>query len=100
MDVHACARRYGQAQGLLLDHYQEGVAGGTGTAFDWAQVPADVAAPVVLAGGLTPENVGAAIAAVRPYGVDVSSGVEVEKGVKDHGKMAAFIRSVNNVQTG
>lgn len=100
VDLHACAEGYHRAQALLLDHYQEGVAGGTGTAFDWARVPDDVGMPLVLAGGLTPDNVGTAIAAVRPYGVDVSSGVEVAKGVKDHGKMAAFIRSVNHVQTG
>lgn len=100
VDVRASAERYREAQALLLDHYQEGAAGGTGHPFDWALVPEGVRRPIVLAGGLTPDNVAGAIDVVRPYGVDVSSGVEVAKGVKDRAKMAAFIRSVNNAQTG
>lgn len=99
VDIHACAAQYGASQALLLDHYQEGVAGGTGKPFDWARVPRDVDKPVILAGGLTPDNVREAIRVVQPYGVDVSSGVEQAKGVKDHAKLASFIRSVNDVQT-
>jgi phosphoribosylanthranilate isomerase len=100
VDLHAAAARYAAAQALLLDHYVEGIAGGTGKAFDWSRVPVGLHKPVILAGGLTPENVAGAIAAVHPYGVDVSSGVEVTKGIKDRAKIAAFIRSVNNAHTG
>ncbi|MGD8310721.1 MAG: phosphoribosylanthranilate isomerase [Chromatiales bacterium] len=88
------ARRYPDALGLLLDTYRPGVPGGTGAAFDWDRVPADMASRVVLAGGLTPGNVEQAIRRVRPYGVDVSGGVEREKGVKDAAKIEAFMRGV------
>ena len=93
-DLSAEARRYAQAAGLLLDAYDPQLAGGTGATFDWARVPRDLNKPVILAGGLTPENVGRAIQAVRPYAVDVSSGVEQSKGIKDAAKIAAFIRNV------
>lgn len=99
MDLHGAAAQYENAKALLLDHYQEGVAGGTGKTFDWSWLPADLRGPIILAGGLTPENVAAAIRAVRPYAVDVSSGVEVTKGVKDRAKIGAFLRSVNDAQT-
>lgn len=92
------ARDYAGAAALLLDAYQPGVPGGTGAAFDWSRVPAQVGKPIVLAGGLTPDNVGAAIHQVRPYAVDVSGGVEsgsgLKKGTKDQGKMAAFVAAV------
>lgn len=94
VDLAVEARRYAQAAGLLLDAYNPQVAGGTGETFDWVRVPRDLDKPVILAGGLTPENVGRAINAVRPYAVDVSSGVEQSKGIKDAAKIAAFIRSV------
>lgn len=95
VDVTAEARRYAQAAGLLLDAYDPQLAGGTGTTFDWARVPQGLDKPVILAGGLTPENVARAIQAARPYAVDVSSGVERDKGIKDAAKIAAFIRNVN-----
>lgn len=98
IDLVAEARRYGGAQGLLLDTFQPGVPGGTGTSFDWTRVPRNVGKPLILAGGLTPDNVAAAIRCVHPYGVDVSGGVEQAKGIKDTGKMAAFIREVESVQ--
>jgi phosphoribosylanthranilate isomerase len=63
---------------------------------EWAAIPRNLPLPVVLAGGLTPENVGAAVRAVRPWAVDVSSGVEREKGVKDHDRIAAFVRGVRD----
>lgn len=94
-DVIALAGQYHDAAGLLLDTYHPGIKGGTGVGFDWHWVPRHCSLPIVLAGGLTAENVGRAVAMVRPYAVDVSSGVEVEKGIKDVVKMAAFIRNSN-----
>ncbi len=90
------AAEYSDAQALLLDAYAEGVAGGTGQAFDWSLIPANLPQPIVLAGGLHAGNVGAAIQQVRPYAVDVSGGVEVTKGIKDADKIAAFMRGVKD----
>jgi phosphoribosylanthranilate isomerase len=87
-------RRYADAAGLLLDTFDDGMSGGTGRTFDWTRVPARRTKPIVLAGGLTAENVGAAIRRVRPDAVDVSSGVEIAKGIKDAAKIAAFIAAV------
>lgn len=89
-----CAKDYSASRALLLDTYTEGVAGGTGHVFDWGLIPPDLAKPVVLAGGLTAANVAAAIAQVKPYAVDVSGGVEAEKGIKDAAKIAAFMQQV------
>jgi phosphoribosylanthranilate isomerase len=86
------------ARGILLDSYVPGVPGGTGQAFDWALVPEQLPRPLILAGGLDAENVGAAIAQVRPYAVDVSGGVESAKGIKDRHKVAAFLRAVRAAQ--
>jgi len=94
VDLHEKARLYGDATGLLLDTYAADVAGGSGQSFDWNRVPRDLGRPLILAGGLTPENVGAAIRQVHPYAVDVSSGVEQDKGIKDAGKISAFIDAV------
>jgi len=93
VDVVTEAGRYTDAGGILLDAYDPQAAGGTGTTFDWMRVPHNVGKPVILAGGLTPENVAEAIRVVRPYAVDVSSGVELGKGIKDAAKIAAFIRN-------
>lgn len=93
-DLVALMGQYPSASGILLDTYVEGVPGGTGLAFDWSLVPQHLPKPVILAGGLTPENVAAAIAAVKPYAVDVSGGVEASKGIKDADKVHAFIREV------
>ncbi len=93
------AERYSEAQGLLLDTYVDGVAGGTGQAFDWKKAPRDFSQPIILAGGLNPNNVAEAITTAHPYAVDVSGGVEAEKGIKDAAKMAALmgaVRRVNN----
>lgn len=98
LDVAAEALRYADAQGLLLDTYVPGEAGGTGQAFDWRRVPQGLDLPLILAGGLTPDNVAEAIAVARPYGVDVSGGVEQAKGIKSAAKMAAFMRGVESVQ--
>jgi phosphoribosylanthranilate isomerase len=93
VDGAAEARRYPDAAGLLFDAYHPQLAGGSGDTFDWARVPRDLRRPVILAGGLTPENVASAVQAVRPYAVDVSSGVEVSKGIKSAEKIVAFIRN-------
>jgi phosphoribosylanthranilate isomerase len=87
---------YQAAQGWLLDAYHEQFYGGTGESFDWDLIPRDLARPVILSGGLTPENVRAAVRQVRPWAVDVSSGVEAAKGIKDAAKIAAFISGVKN----
>ena len=85
-------------RGFLIDAYSESAYGGTGQNADWA-LAAEAArtAPVVLAGGLTPENVRDAVRTVKPYGVDVSSGVEASPGKKDHHKLTAFIQAVKLV---
>lgn len=92
------ATDYAEAKALLLDAYAEGVPGGTGQVFDWGLIPTDLSMPVILAGGLNPANVAEAIRRVRPYAVDVSGGVEREKGIKDADKIAAFMRGVGNAE--
>jgi len=94
IDLYQERNRYGEAAGLLLDTYRKGTPGGTGDSFDWDRVPADIADSIVLAGGLNPANVEQAIRTVKPYAVDVSGGVERDKGIKDRAKIAAFIRGV------
>jgi len=103
-DLLQYAARYADAHGLLLDAFQPGgLPGGTGATFDWSRVPAGLPRPLILSGGLTPQNVGTAIRAVRPWAVDVSSGVEVtgdegtpKKGIKSPEKIFAFIREVRH----
>lgn len=81
---------------LLLDAYVDGVPGGTGRSFDWSLWPAACALPLVLAGGLTPENVGEAVQRLRPWGVDVSGGVEgARRGEKDPDRIRRFVEEVN-----
>lgn len=92
-DIAAQVARYPSAQGILLDAYVEGVPGGTGEAFDWSLIPQTLSKPLILAGGLRPDNVAEAVSRVRPYAVDVSGGVEASKGVKDVEKVDAFIRA-------
>ena len=92
-DIAAQVARYPSAQGILLDAYVEGVPGGTGEAFDWSLIPQTLSKPLILAGGLRPDNVAEAVSRVRPYAVDVSGGVEASKGVKDVEKVGAFIRA-------
>lgn len=90
-DLLKCAADFDAARGLLLDAYVAGVPGGTGERFDWGLIPANLPKPVVLSGGLTPDNITEAVQGVRPWAVDVSSGVELTKGIKDSHKMAQFI---------
>ena len=94
VDLLAEEARYAGASGLLLDAYRPGVPGGTGEAFDWSRIPPGLAGRVILAGGLTPDNVADAVRQVRPYAVDVSGGVEREKGRKDPDKIARFMQGV------
>jgi len=95
--VTVCAQ-YEMAAGLLVDSYQPGIPGGTGNVFDWGRIPKDLNRPVILAGGLNKDNVEAAILAVKPYAVDVSSGVEWDKGRKDEAKIESFMRGVIKCQ--
>ena len=97
VDLVQFAARYAGAQALLLDAYVEGTHGGTGASFDWELIPRELPLPVILSGGLDANNVADAIRQVRPYAVDVSSGVEAGKGIKDASKVAAFIKEVKNV---
>ena len=83
--------RFPGAAGFLFDGHPPGGLGGSGERFDWNRIPRDLGRPWLLAGGLTPENVFEAICATRPWGVDVSSGVETEPGVKDGDKMRRFV---------
>jgi phosphoribosylanthranilate isomerase len=82
------------ASGFLLDTWQPATHGGGGVTFDWSRVPAQCERPVVLAGGLTADNVTAAIDRLQPFAVDVSSGVEERKGIKSEAKIQAFMRGV------
>ena len=94
-DLVKSALNYSAASGLLFDTHVEGYGGG-GKVFDWSLIPAELAHRAVLSGGLNTQNVSDAIHRVRPYAVDVSSGIEVPgaRGVKDHARMAAFVRAV------
>jgi phosphoribosylanthranilate isomerase len=91
VDLLEWAAAYHDARGLLADAFVEGAHGGTGAVFDWTLLPSSLPLPLILSGGLTPDNVQDAVAKVRPAAVDVSSGVELGKGIKDAAKMAAFI---------
>lgn len=89
---------YLDSSAVLLDAYDDDARGGTGEVFDWSRIPSNLNKPLVLAGGLSAQNVAAAITQVRPYAVDVSSGVESSKGIKDHQKIEEFLRQVNRVR--
>jgi len=93
LDLVEFARSFPDARGLLLDAYVEGYGGG-GHVFDWTLIPPELPSFLVLSGGLTAANVGDAVRRVRPVAVDVSSGVEMGKGIKDHSKIAAFVAAV------
>ncbi|GAA3908319.1 phosphoribosylanthranilate isomerase [Halomonas cibimaris] len=94
LDLHREAARYSASSALLLDAYRPGVPGGTGEVFDWSRIPATLTKPVILAGGLTPDNIGRAIHQVGPHAVDVSGGIEAFPGGKESAAMAAFVREV------
>ncbi|MEM8844703.1 MAG: phosphoribosylanthranilate isomerase [Pseudomonadota bacterium] len=88
------AKQYHSAAALLLDSNELGKPGGSGKAFDWTKVPESIQKPIFLAGGLNPDNVAEAVCKVRPFAVDVSSGIESDKGIKDITKMSQFVQAV------
>ncbi len=93
-NLQALTTEFHDAAGILLDAYHAQTKGGTGTQFDWDLIPADCAIPLILAGGLGAHNVAEAIRRVKPYALDVSSGVEMAKGIKDNHKIVAFLTEV------
>lgn len=93
-DVRVAAHEFPQASALLLDSHGDDGMGGTGKSFDWSAIPRNVERPLILAGGLTPANVGQAVRMAAPYAVDVSSGIEAGPGRKDPEKMFAFVQAV------
>ena len=93
VNVIAFTQEYPNAAGILLDTYSK-EGGGSGQTFDWSLIPEDVSVPLILAGGLNPENVASAVETIKPYAVDVSSGVESEPAIKDHKKIEQFIKEV------
>lgn len=97
-EIRQKVSEYHDARGVLLDSHAPGQAGGTGKIFDWNVIPQDLDVPLILAGGLSVENVAEAVRIVRPYAVDVSSGVEREKGLKDAELVKAFIHEVKHVE--
>lgn len=99
-DIAAFCRLHAGARGILLDTFQAGRPGGTGETFDWGCIPHGLDMPLILAGGLNAENVAEAIRQVRPWAVDVSGGIESEKGIKDSERMRAFINEVERIGTG
>ena len=88
------ASEYDSAQALLLDSNAFGQPGGSGKVFDWDKIPQQLGRPIILAGGLNPDNVTEAICKVHPFAVDVSSGIESQKGIKDEIKMKEFVKAV------
>jgi phosphoribosylanthranilate isomerase len=100
VDLVEWAGRFSRARGLLADAQVPGEYGGTGTRFDWSLIPKPMPMPIVLSGGLNAANVGEAIRTVRPWAVDVSSGVESSRGVKDVRLIEEFVRSVRNADAG
>ena len=92
----ALRARYPGAAGFLFDSHAPGAVGGSVQVFDWSSIPPDTGKPWLLAGGLTPENVSEAVAATRPWGVDVSSGIELSPGIKDGDRMRRFVEEVRH----
>lgn len=95
-DLEILLDQWPSARGLLLDAWHPEQAGGTGLTFDWQKIPLRWRDRIILAGGLTPDNVAHAIRTIRPYGVDVSGGIEARKGEKDSALMAAFAAAVQH----
>lgn len=96
-DVVAFAGQYPSARGLLLDSHAIGEDGGSGHVFDWGIIPEQISNQITLAGGLSADNVGQAIKQVRPFAVDISSGVESSGGIKDEALIKAFMNEVKRV---
>ncbi len=96
VDVLREASNYPSALAILLDAYKPGIPGGTGETFNWNAIPAQLPKPLILAGGLTPDNVATAVNTVKPYAVDVSGGVERSKGLKDPDRVIQFINGAKH----
>lgn len=99
LDLIQYASRYHQASGMLLDTYTAGMPGGTGHVFNWKLIPQKLSLPLILSGGLNPDNISQAIKQTRPWAVDVSSGVEAVKGIKDRQKISAFMQGVRTSES-
>ena len=97
VDLHKVCDQYPRASAILVDSYRADTPGGTGEVFNWDLIPSDLPKPLILAGGLDASNIAQAIDSVRPYAVDVSSGVERDKGIKDKDRVTAFIQGVSSV---
>ena len=95
LDMVEIAMEYHDTSALLLDAYHPQIKGGGGHQFDWDLIPQNYSLPIILAGGLDINNAALAVKTVKPYALDVSSGVESSKGFKDVAKMAAFIQAIN-----
>lgn len=95
VDVSELVAAHPRARGFVLDGHPPGAQGGQGRTFDWSRIPRDLGRPVILAGGLKAENVADAIRAVRPWSVDLASGVESSPGIKDATKLRAFFAAVH-----
>ncbi len=95
VDVVNAASGYADARGILLDAHRSGEQGGSGASFDWTRIPSSLSHRIILAGGLSAENVAAAIRQVKPYAVDVSSGIESAPGIKCPRRMQLFMNEVD-----
>jgi phosphoribosylanthranilate isomerase len=96
VDLLKCIQEYNSAKALLLDTFSKVARGGSGEVFDWKMIPPKTLKPIIVAGGLTPDNVQTLLEVISPYGVDVSSGIEINKGLKDYKLMKKFILGVTN----
>ena len=96
VDLLKCIQEYNSAKALLLDTFSKVARGGSGEVFDWKMIPPNTLKPIIVAGGLTPENVQTLLEVISPYGVDVSSGIEINKGLKDYKLMKKFILGFTN----
>lgn len=96
VDLLKCVQEYNSAKALLLDTFSKVARGGSGEVFDWKMIPPNTLKPIIVAGGLTPDNVQTLLEVISPYGVDVSSGIEINKGLKDYKLMKKFILGVIN----
>ncbi|HSN00963.1 MAG TPA: phosphoribosylanthranilate isomerase [Rudaea sp.] len=99
-DLERELHEHSAAVGFAFDAHAPGAPGGSGRAFDWSRIPPSLPRPLILAGGLTCDNVGSAIRAVHPYAVDVSSGIESAPGIKDAEKMRCFFEEVQRASSG
>ena len=97
VNLHETINNFSASKGILLDSYIKGTPGGTGETFNWERIPNDLSKPVILAGGLNPENIITAINQVKPYAVDVSGGIEEQPGVKSAKKIKDFMNQVKSI---